>query len=367
MATDAIFESVAIRRELIEGVSQRKRLAMLMGKYVSAAMYSGVASGVNAKKLRRLHDAILRQMTKDFLPFSRAVGKAAASPILDELPSVIKGTRLSRRRAINSLRTYSRNNLAQFAAKLNSDVKGFSDSARVAFAEAARDKVAKTTLIDQMVAADRAEQARYALINREIDQAAKAVQDAEESLASASNRGRARARKDLRASKRELSRAKGKLAPSRMTSFYVRMENAVQGAERDAMRRESEMAMRMEWARRGYTNLVWVAVNGSDACPSCTDRHGGIYTQQQAAVDGPGAGGTYCGGACMCVMVPEEYAVDNVAQLEKPLIVVGRQEPRGPVPTLNAVKRSTGRPPAAIKLGGKNAELAKRAKKRAGA
>lgn len=360
---DAIFESVAIRRELIEGVTQRSELEKVMGRYVSAAMYSSPLESVNPKKLKALHDAVLRQVTREFMPFAREVGRAAAQPMLETLPTLGKSATVARQKSINALRTYSRKNLAQFTAKLNSEMGGFSSSVRVAFAEAARDNVAKKTLIEQMLAADRAEHARMVTIGREVDQAAKAVQDAEEAMARASNRGRARARKGLRASKKDLSKAKGKLAPSRLTSFYVRMESAVQGAERDAIRRESEMAMRMEWVKRGYTNMVWVAVNGSDACPSCTDRHGGIYTQQQAAVDGPGAGGTYCGGACMCVMVPEEYAVDNVAQLEKPLIVVGRQEPRGPVPTLNAVKRSTGRPPAAIKLGGKNAELATRAKK----
>lgn len=50
--------------------------------------------------------------------------------------------------------------------------------------------------------------------------------------------------------------------------------------------------------------LMWVTVNGDQACPDCMGRHGMIFLADAWEGDEPGDGNTVCGGNCKCSLVP---------------------------------------------------------------
>lgn len=50
--------------------------------------------------------------------------------------------------------------------------------------------------------------------------------------------------------------------------------------------------------------LMWVTVNGDNACVDCKDRHGVIFLADAWEGDAPRDGNTVCGGNCKCSLVP---------------------------------------------------------------
>ena len=116
------------------------------------------------------------------------------------------------------------------------------------------------------------------------------------------------------------AQAKGK-SPRRVRSFAARFDVAVKGIIRDSVRRTAQQAEFYEFKQSGLgtRGFVWVAVNGSQACPDCNALHGTKMNEGEwDSLGHPGSGSTVCGAACMCALEPVEYVEGNKA-LTKPL------------------------------------------------
>ena len=351
---DEIRQMVAIRRELISGSPNEGKLHKLIARYADANLYKRATS-----TLERLERDIRRELAKELLPEARVVGKQAARPILD----VLKGAKLTekgslaRGRAIRLLRSYSAKNMAAFEAELAKEVGTLGGEIHAAFARARRDGVVRKDLIADLVRADRGELERLADARGEIQDTAEDLAEAESKLAKAGKRTQRRRKRELGDAKKEHGKAKAKVGTAK--TFYARFETAIQGHARDAIRREAETAQQAAFRSVGYRTYTWIAVNSGDACPQCEDRHGKTLTDREWDSEGrPGDGSTYCGSSCMCALVPESYTVGR-SGLGEPL-------------RLSTADRLAARPRAGdttndltpIKLGGRNAELAKKARQR---
>ena len=251
-------------------------------------------------------------MQKKWLPFARMVGQASAEPVLEALGGsklVDKGNAL-RGQILRDQRRFQRGNLLSFRAALEREVGSLSGDINLAFANATRDGVAKKQLIADLVSADKAEMVQLAKSHKRMDAAARDVQRIEEDLSNLGRRAkktRTKLNAQLRVAKTELKNAKSSVRNVR--GFYARFDNRVQGRARDTIRREVQEAQFNTYRQAGFDKFEWIAVNGSDACPSCQGLHGEVKTAAQwQAHGGPGAADTFCGTSCMCSIVPTAYS-----------------------------------------------------------
>lgn len=311
---DKILAAVAVQRELIEGEGVQQSLGELISRFASGQLYRRPEPHLD--KLRR---QIMRQLTQEYLPLAQRVGRESARPLLDALGGdrMVQRGLAKRGRIFEQFRTYHRNNLRVLQAELQRELGTLSGDVKAAFARAHRDGVARKQLIDDLVQADRGELKRLADVRKEIAKTRGNLKVAESKAAKASKRKLRRARREVRGARKQLTKAKAKVGTAK--TFYARFETRVQGHVRDAVRREAQRAQHFAFKRAGYTEFTWVAVNGTDACPSCEFRHGFTQTEHEWGRDGmPGDGATYCKAACMCQLVPKPYTEGNPS-LAKPL------------------------------------------------
>ena len=312
---DTIRAAVAVQRELIEGVEVRDRLGDLIARFATANLYRRADVVID-----RLRTDVLRVVAKDFLPYAEKVGKASAKPILDAMggKALTEAGSALRGPVLREFQRYSKGNLLSFRAALDKEAQGLSGEIEAAFARAYRDKVARSQLIGDLVAADRAELEAIAKARVRMDEAAERIADAEKRLGRDSRRGLKDARADLAKGRKDYRQAKA--AATHPRTFFARFEKAVQGHNRDAIRRECQRAQFSAFQQATATvTFVWVTVNGSDSCPSCIDRHGMELTEAKWRQEGmPGDGHTYCLESCMCQLVPAGYAVGN-SKLAEPV------------------------------------------------
>lgn len=303
---DQIRAAVAIQRPLIEGVGPQGALHKLIARYASSALYR--RPGPTIDRLRR---EILREVALRWLPEADRIGLQSARPVLGRLGGERLLAKASRPRGqyLARLRRYRGDNLRVFAADLRGACDGLSAEVEAAFMRARRDGVARKQLIEDLTKSHKAEMKRLREVRAEIRGAAKDLQGAEGRLAKASKRTRRRARRQMREAREGLRKAKAKVA--RTKDWYGRFETAVQGRARDAIRRECQEAQFSAFQQAGYKTFTWIAVNGTGACPSCTSLHGKTQPQSQWRGAGPGEADTYCGSACMCQLVPQEYTKGN--------------------------------------------------------
>ncbi|RLJ01231.1 MAG: hypothetical protein DRP08_05795, partial [Candidatus Aenigmatarchaeota archaeon] len=170
---------------------------------------------------------------------------------------------------------------------------------RAAFFRGRRDDVTRKQVIADLLKADKDELAQLAKANKRIDKA-------RDGLAKAQRIGNA---KSIKAARSELRKAK---ASARSTkSFLARFETKTQGNFRDATRRQVARASKASFEQTFGVGVkrIWIAVNGSDACPECAERHGLTIPGETGGE--PGSGQTYCGASCMCQAIPEEYTKRN--------------------------------------------------------
>ena len=308
---DKIYASIARRRDLIEGRKMQGDLHNLISRYAQARLYRETGKIVEDMGRR-----IVRLMAREYFPYAQAVGKAAASPILEAMGgrSLLEKGSTFRGRVLSQFKAYSRKNLLAFRAQLAKELGTLGGEVEAAFAEGFRDGKARKRIIQDLVESHRDELKRLKIVREEIGEATGKLRAAEGRLGRASKRKAVRVRKEVRKARAGLTKAKGKIRTTK--DFYARFETRVQGHARDAIRREAEAAQTSAFHQAGFARLAWVAVNGSDACPSCSARHGRVYTEAQARADGPGKGGTYCGDACMCLLVPESYMAGNESLAE---------------------------------------------------
>ena len=305
-----ILETVAIRRPLISGVKVRDEIDSTIAKFANAQLYK------NPQRAAKLGKELVKLYQAKYTGYAQAIGKASAQPILNALGGkrlLDKGNTL-RGRVLNSSRRFSRANLLSLRAAISKEVGALSGEIETAFMKAHRDGIARKGLIEKLVAADKEELQRLRDVSQEISTAGERLAGAEKKLAKASIRGRKRAEREVKQAQKELSKSKAKVGAAK--TFLARFETKVQADFRDTIRREAEDAQYRHFQQAGYKTFTWIAVNGSDACPSCSERHG--RTSNQWRGERPGEADTFCGSACMCALVPNEYTKGNPG-VDKPL------------------------------------------------
>lgn len=312
---ERILAAVGIQRGLIEATEQTSDLGRLIGKFATAQLYRRPAT------VEKLRQQIVKLLAKKYFPLAQEVGRTSAQPILDALGGrrlVDKG--LSRRGPIfRQFQRYHRLNVKALAAQLRKECGTLSGEIEAAFARAQRDGIARKSLIDDLVKADKGELKRLRIVRREIRDASEGLKQATRKASTAGKRQRPKAKRALREAKKKLTKAKGKVG--RAKTFYARFETRVQGHARDAIRREAQRAQFTAFKQAGYKTYTWIAVNGADACPDCKARHGKSYSRAEWQRQGmPGEGATVCGSSCMCQLVPKEYTEGN-RSLTQPLNV----------------------------------------------
>jgi len=313
---DRILAAAAIQRDLISGTGAQGDLNSLINRFAGASLYHRTPEVIG--KLRR---QIFRLLAKEYLPYARAIGSASAKPILDALGGeelVAKGATL-RGPVLRGMKKFTKRNMMAFRAELNKELGTLSGEVEAGFARAYRDGVARKKLIGDLITSDRGELKRLAQVRREITQTGNKLKQAERKLFKASKRKAARAKRGVRDARKAHTKAKAKIRTTK--SFYARFETKVQGHTRDAIKREGHRAEQAAFEEAGYgpsTIKVWITVNGSDSCPSCSARHGTEKKGSEWQGDGPGDGGTFCGESCDCHLTPKAYTEDNQS-LIKPL------------------------------------------------
>lgn len=293
---DEIIASVVIQRRLIVGAEQEGELHALIRRYATARLMNSTSRTVG-----RLRRDIIRLLARKYLPYAKLVGQQSAAPVLRRLGGtklVDKGSKL-RGPVLDWLNRYHKANLGAFRAELAKELGTLSGEVEAAFARAARDGVARKQLVTDLVQSHQDELKRLATVRKEIRKAS-----ADYRKATKANRGVGKARTNLR-------KAKAKLRTSK--DFYARFETRVHGHARDAVRREAQRAQLATYRQAGFKgNYTWVAVNGPDACPSCTDLHGTTLPLSEWAGQMPGDGHTFCGDSCQCQLVPASFAEEAV-------------------------------------------------------
>jgi len=315
---DRILAAVAIQRELIEGEPHQTRLHNLIKKFAGAQLYKQPKA--TTQKIRR---AIWSEIAKRDLPYAQATGKASAKPILDALGGkrlTDKGMRL-RGRVLREFNVYHKRNIMAFRAELVKELGTLSSEVEAAFAKGFRDGIARQQLIRDLLEADKAELKQIGVVRKRIKEATKRLEKATKRASKASKRQMARAKRALREAKKRVTKARAQLRATK--SFYARFETKIQGHARDAIRRECQRAQEAVFRQAGYTKVAeytWIAVNGTDACPSCKARHGRTMSLNDWEGEGkPGDGHTLCGDACMCQLVPAAYT-EQASGIEQPLV-----------------------------------------------
>lgn len=301
---DFILAAAARQRPVIEGGKQTGELNRIIRKFVGATLYRDTA-----RVTAQLRHELTKALAKKYLPYARAVGRSSASPILAAIPDrLIDKSSATRRAAMQYLKRYQKANLLAFRAELAKELGTLSGEVEAAFARGYRDGVARKQIIADLVSADRAELKQLAKVRKEIAKASEAVRAAEAKAAKAGKRTVRKARRKVREARKELTKAKAKIRTTK--SFYARFETNVQAHARDTIRREAQRAQEAAFREQGFTGTstyIWVAVNGSDACPQCSSLHGASKKLSDWAGSKPGDGQTYCGSACMCQLIPDAY------------------------------------------------------------
>ena len=309
-----VLEAISIRRKVTGAEEVQENLSSLIRKFATANLYREPA-----EVLRRLSREIFRQAQSEYLPYARAVGRLAAKPILDQLTGKdlsfkdmsLRGQRLAR------MQRYTQRNMLVLRAEFKREVGQLGGEIDALFAKGYRDGLTRKSIIEAAVQADKDELAQIAKVRTDLVKAEKRLGKAERRLATARNKKAARAEMNkaksfLRAQKRRLRNVK---------TMTARFETRMHGVVRDGIRREAEQAQQEAFRQQGYETFAWVAVNGDDACPYCTDMHGSVKKASEWKGNGPGesaAQAEYCGSACMCILVPDEYK-KTAAGLEEPL------------------------------------------------
>jgi len=308
---DQIRAAVAVTREVIEGKGHRDALHKAIAELLGAGTYRNPEAAMARAKKK-----IVRLMAKRFMPQAQEIGERSSKPVLTALdgPGLAERHSSLRGAMLRDMKGYSRRALHAFEAELEAEGVTFSSQVTAAFARARRDDVARQRLIDDLVKADKAEHASLTKAHAEIDDAAERLKGAE-AKAAKSPRSK-KAQRELDSARGDLRKAKAK--PGRVTGMLARFETAVQGHARDAIRRQTQEAQVRCFRQAGYKTYTWVAVNGTDACPSCSALHGKTMAYAQWRGRGPGEGQTYCGSSCMCQLVPNKYVAGNRA-LERPV------------------------------------------------
>lgn len=89
--------------------------------------------------------------------------------------------------------------------------------------------------------------------------------------------------------------------------FESRFKEDVRQGFREQARRAGTDTETAKFIEAGHSELVWITVNATDACPDCRKRQGARGDVAfWDALGRPGSGKTVCGSSCFCMLVPVE-------------------------------------------------------------
>jgi len=333
-----IRQAVSVLRPFLSGTQWRGRLDRLIGAYATGHLFSvwrTSRGGFRTTKRHREHgekllDAITAEIVKRDLPEAWRAGSDSAKPILrglvgrtgklESLADAARALHLTGAVAKNARRELA-SIRAAFAAELKTSGKMLSGEVEAAFARGARDHQGRRALAEDLLESERGARKQLSQAYREVRSTGKGLQQAERTGTDA----------EIKAARTAYNVANRK--PGLVKTLLARFETRVQGHARDAIRQAAQASQTAAFKQAGFKTATWVAVNGSDSCPSCDSRHGTTKSFKDWWGDGPGDGGTICGASCMCQLVPEEFAATRQG-LDKPVRLDGGggRKPKAPAP-----------------------------------
>ncbi len=302
----SIIAAVNLKARVLAGVEQQQDIDNLLLSYVKLSLFE--KPGPKTTQMRR--DLVELMRTKYF-PRADLSGRKSAVPILDaiggaeavEAGSTLTGSNLT------FLASYRQKNTEWFANIVDSGTKELSGELRAEIVRAQRDGIAQARM-------------RRDVINS-YDAELKALKGKRRILADA-NRNMAKAEASANAARIKAAdkvRTNAQAGVRRVSTAMGRLENKVQGAARDAVRREAQRAELASFRQAGFQTFTWVAVNGSLACPDCESLHGDTRGFAQWHGNQPGDGHTVCDSSCVCELVPNELMVkDNITGPVNPFL-----------------------------------------------
>ena len=292
---DKIIAAVRLKRKVLEGVGMQDDINVLLQDFVRKVLFA--RPGPETERLKR---ELVDQMRKRYLPEAVVSGRKSAVPILERLgDETVKQASKLTGPALKFLSGYTQKNIAWFTQEVNTGTVALSSELKAELARATRDGVSRRRMISRVIDSYKAEL-------KQIRRARKRLAEANKAVANAEATGDLKA---IRAAKKIRNQARS--ATTRVKTAMGRLETKVQGAARDAVRREAQRAQFASYKQAGYRTYTWVAVNGSEACPDCSALHGETRSEQQWHGNMPGDGHTVCGDSCMCELVPDEFAKGN--------------------------------------------------------
>ena len=302
----SIIAAVNLKARVLAGVEQQQDIDALLLSYTKLSLFGD--PGPKTTQMRR--DLVALMRTKYF-PRATESGRKSAVPILNavggaeavEAGATLTGSNLT------FLSSYRQANTRWFASEVDSGTKALSGELNADIARASRDGIAQTRMRRDVINSYEAELKALKSKRRILAQANRDVAKAEASANAKVISAAKKVRRNAQAGVRRVSTAMG------------RLENKVQGAARDAVRREAQRAELASFRQAGYRTFTWVAVNGSLACPDCSSLHGETRGFAQWHGNQPGDGHTVCMDSCVCELVPNELMVkDNITGPVNPFL-----------------------------------------------
>ena len=294
-----IVAAVRLKRKVLEGVNMQSDVLDILTAYTRQVMFTRPGP-----ETTRMRNELIRLMRAKYFPIAEESGHKSAVPVLDKIggeaavesASPITGTPA---RVFSAYRT---NNTRWFAEEVNAGTSALSSELRAEIARASRDGIAQAQMRTDVINSYKAEL-------KAIKAKRKILRAANIDVANAEATGDLKA---IKAAKKEV--AKAKAATRRVSTAMGRLENKVQGAARDAVRRETQQAQFASYRQAGYHTFTWVAVGGSLACPDCDALHNDTRSVREWQGQMPGDGHTVCLDSCICELVPDQF-IDK----EKPI------------------------------------------------
>ena len=296
---DKIVAAVRLKRKVLEGVDMQQDIVTILQEMSRKVLFS--APGPETDKIRQ---EMVDLLQKEYFPLAEESGRKSAVPILERLG--VEPTKRLSGAPLGFLSGYRQKNTLWFSKEVETGTKALSSQLQAEIARASRDGVSRRRMITNVIDSYNAEL-------RAIKTKRKSLAEANKALANAEATGDIKA---IKAARKVRNNAAA--ATRRVTTAMGRLENRVQGAARDAVRREAQRGQLAQYRQEGFTVYTWVAVNGSLACPDCTALHNQTRSYAQWHGEMPGDGHTVCMDSCVCELVPEQYVTNNKS-LEQPV------------------------------------------------
>lgn len=302
----SIIAAVNLKARVLAGVEQQQDIDELLLRVVKLSLFE--KPGPKTTQLRK---DLVRLMRVKYFPRADESGRRSAQPILDAVggaEAVEAGAKLTGAN-LRFLSGYRQKNTAWLANIIDSGTTELSGELKAEIVRAQRDGIAQFRMRRDVINSYEAEMKALKGKRKILADANRKVAKAEAST----NVKAIRAAKDVRKN--------AQAGVRRVSTSIGRLENKVQGAARDAVRREAQRAELASFRQAGYQTYTWVAVNGSEACPDCVSLHGDTRGFAQWHGNQPGDGHTVCDSSCVCELVPNELIVkDNITGPVNPFL-----------------------------------------------